>query len=244
MWLHLFHNKLTHLTFFFSPTFPSQTQFIQFSKTLYNIFHGDPEEESLYRAVAHVTSLLLRMEEVGRRLQEPSSPPESKKPANTTAGEESSTEESSTTPESSDTSSSHNSQDLSETEWSFSFEQVLASLLNEPAIVSFFERPVDIQMKLGQAKVAQLKSKTNKWTNTLLVIQTYKFPWISFLHLNRVVDLVGHRVKLLSTDTIYRSHMRRNHQRPVCHADDEEHQRLIKHVQTLFCNRSLMCSIF
>uniref|UniRef100_A0A3P8P0N4 TBC1 domain family member 8B n=1 Tax=Astatotilapia calliptera TaxID=8154 RepID=A0A3P8P0N4_ASTCA len=113
-------------------------------------------------AVAHVTSLLLRMEEVGRRLLEPSSPPESKKPANTTAGEESSTEESSTTPESSDTSSSHNSQDLSETEWSFSFEQVLASLLNEPAIVSFFERPVDIQMKLGQAKVAQLKSKTNK----------------------------------------------------------------------------------
>uniref|UniRef100_A0AAX7V7Y9 TBC1 domain family member 8B n=1 Tax=Astatotilapia calliptera TaxID=8154 RepID=A0AAX7V7Y9_ASTCA len=140
----------------------NQTQFIQFSKTLYNIFHGDPEEESLYRAVAHVTSLLLRMEEVGRRLLEPSSPPESKKPANTTAGEESSTEESSTTPESSDTSSSHNSQDLSETEWSFSFEQVLASLLNEPAIVSFFERPVDIQMKLGQAKVAQLKSKTNK----------------------------------------------------------------------------------
>lgn len=61
----------------------NQTQFIQFSKTLYNIFHGDPEEESLYRAVAHVTSLLLRMEEVGRRLQEPSSPPESTESANT-----------------------------------------------------------------------------------------------------------------------------------------------------------------
>uniref|UniRef100_A0AAQ5X1C5 TBC1 domain family member 8B n=1 Tax=Amphiprion ocellaris TaxID=80972 RepID=A0AAQ5X1C5_AMPOC len=135
----------------------NQTQFIQFSKTLYNIFHGDPEEELLYRAVAHVTSLLLRMEEVGRRLQEASSPPESAKPASTTAAEESSTEEASTTPESSDTSSSHNSQDagpdLSETEWSFSFEQVLASLLNEPAIVSFFERPVDIQAKVGQARV-------------------------------------------------------------------------------------------
>uniref|UniRef100_A0A7N9AVZ4 TBC1 domain family member 8B n=1 Tax=Mastacembelus armatus TaxID=205130 RepID=A0A7N9AVZ4_9TELE len=130
----------------------NQAQFIHFSKTLYNIFHGDPEEESLYRAVAHVTSLLLRMEEVGRRLQEPSSPPESSKPANTSAVEESSTEEASTTPESCDTSSSHNSQDaaaeLSETEWSFSFEQVLASLLNEPAIVSFFERPVDIQTKI------------------------------------------------------------------------------------------------
>lgn len=147
--------------------FLSQTQFIQFSKTLYNIFHGDPEEESLYRAVAHVTSLLLRMEEVGRRLQEPSSPPESTKPASTAvAAEESSTEEASTTLESSDTSGSHNSQDagpdLTEIEWSFSFEQVLASLLNEPAIVTFFERPVDVQTKLGQAKVAQLKLKANK----------------------------------------------------------------------------------
>uniref|UniRef100_A0A7N8WV58 TBC1 domain family member 8B n=1 Tax=Mastacembelus armatus TaxID=205130 RepID=A0A7N8WV58_9TELE len=114
----------------------NQAQFIHFSKTLYNIFHGDPEEESLYRAVAHVTSLLLRMEEVGRRLQEPSSPPESSKP--------------------------DAAAELSETEWSFSFEQVLASLLNEPAIVSFFERPVDIQTKVGHAKVAQLKLKANK----------------------------------------------------------------------------------
>ncbi|XP_070838594.1 TBC1 domain family member 8B isoform X3 [Chaetodon trifascialis] len=151
----------------------NQAQFIQFSKTLYNIFHGDPEEESLYRAVAHVTSLLLRMEEVGRRLQEPSSPPESTKPASTAAAaaaaaaaEEPSTKEATTTPESSDTSGSHSSQDagpdLSEMEWSFSFEQVLASLLNEPAIVSFFDRPVDIQTKLGHAKVAQLKLKANK----------------------------------------------------------------------------------
>ncbi|KAG8008317.1 TBC1 domain family member 8B [Nibea albiflora] len=154
----------------------NQTQFIQFSKTLYNIFHGDPDEESLYRAVAHVTSLLLRMEEVGRRLQEPSSPPESTKSADSppagaaaaaaavAAPEESpSTEEASTTPESS---GSHNSQeaapDLSEIEWSFSFEQVLASLLNEPALVTFFERPVDVQTKLAQAKVAQLKLKVTK----------------------------------------------------------------------------------
>lgn len=132
--------------------------------------------------MAHVTSLLLRMEEVGRRLQEPSSPPESTKsadspPAGAGAGaaaaaaaaapeESPSTEEASTTPESSDTPGSHNSQeaapDLSEIEWSFSFEQVLASLLNEPALVTFFERPVDVQTKLAQARVAQLKLKVNK----------------------------------------------------------------------------------
>uniref|UniRef100_A0A672JNX5 TBC1 domain family member 8B n=1 Tax=Salarias fasciatus TaxID=181472 RepID=A0A672JNX5_SALFA len=134
----------------------NQTQFIQFSKTLYNIFHGDPEEESLYRAVAHVTSLLLRMEEVGRRLQEPSSPPATTAAADTaaTSAEESPTEEASTTPGSSNTSGSQDSQDAGsdppETEWSFSFEQVLASLLNEPAIVNFFERPVDIHLNVSR----------------------------------------------------------------------------------------------
>uniref|UniRef100_A0A8D3DZL7 TBC1 domain family member 8B n=1 Tax=Scophthalmus maximus TaxID=52904 RepID=A0A8D3DZL7_SCOMX len=123
----------------------------------------DPEEESLYRAVAHVTSLLLRMEEVGRRLQEPRSPPESTKTPSISAAEELSTEEASPTPESSVASSPRSSRDAGpEVEWSFSFEQVLASLLNEPAIVTFFERPVDIQTKLGQAKVAQLKLKVNK----------------------------------------------------------------------------------
>lgn len=123
------------------------------------------------------------MEEVGRRLQEPSSPPESTKPASTAdspaaaaAGveeeeDESSPKEAPATPESSTTTGSHDSQDagpdLTETEWSFSFEQVLASLLNEPALVSFFERPVDVHAKLGQAKVAQLKLKANKWKNMM-----------------------------------------------------------------------------
>uniref|UniRef100_A0A3B3TV98 TBC1 domain family member 8B n=1 Tax=Poecilia latipinna TaxID=48699 RepID=A0A3B3TV98_9TELE len=136
----------------------NQAQFIQFSKTLYNIFHGDPEEESLYRAVAHVTSLLLRMEEVGRRLQEPSSPPaEATQPASTAASvEASSTQEASGNPKTSDASGSHSSQEgateQQDPDWSFSFEQVLASLLNEPAIVGFFERHVHIQTKLGQAR--------------------------------------------------------------------------------------------
>ncbi|XP_068600556.1 TBC1 domain family member 8B [Brachionichthys hirsutus] len=144
----------------------NQTQFIQFSKTLYDIFHGDSEEESLYRAVAHVTSLLLRMEEVGRRLQEPRE--ESTQPAGSASAseEEFPTKEVSVTPESSSTSSFSSSQDagadLSETEWSFSFEQVLASLLNEPSIVGFFERPVNIQTKLEQAKFAQLKLNRNE----------------------------------------------------------------------------------
>uniref|UniRef100_M4ACX2 TBC1 domain family member 8B n=1 Tax=Xiphophorus maculatus TaxID=8083 RepID=M4ACX2_XIPMA len=145
----------------------NQAQFIQFSKTLYNIFHGHPEEESLYRAVAHVTSLLLRMEEVGRRLQEPSSPPaEAAQPASTAASVEASSTQEASLKETSDASSSHSSQEGAaeqpDPDWSFSFEQVLASLLNEPVIVGFFERHVHIQTKLGQARVAQLKLKANK----------------------------------------------------------------------------------
>uniref|UniRef100_A0A6Q2Y5G5 TBC1 domain family member 8B n=1 Tax=Esox lucius TaxID=8010 RepID=A0A6Q2Y5G5_ESOLU len=135
-----------------------QAQFIQFSKTLYNLFHGDPEEESLYHAVARVTSLLLRMEEVGRRLQEPASPLKSTT-SHTQAllegclpdGEASSTPESSfNTPNTPITLVA--SSVPQEIEWSFAFEQILASLLNEPVLVRFFERPVDIPARLDHAK--------------------------------------------------------------------------------------------
>ncbi|KAG9338921.1 hypothetical protein JZ751_024311, partial [Albula glossodonta] len=136
----------------------NQLQFIQFSKTMYNLFHGDQDEESLYRAVARVTSLLLRMEEVGRRLQEPSSP--SKTPPEQSPGDgetptaRDGSSETSTPPSSADTTSGPQ-----EVEWSFAFEQILASLLNEPDLVRFFEKPVDIQAKLEYAKSAQLKAQ-------------------------------------------------------------------------------------
>uniref|UniRef100_A0A8C8GAI8 TBC1 domain family member 8B n=1 Tax=Oncorhynchus tshawytscha TaxID=74940 RepID=A0A8C8GAI8_ONCTS len=139
----------------------NQAQFIQFSKTLYNLFHGDPEEESLYRAVARVTSLLLRMEEVGRRLQEPTSPTQAAPEGALLNREACSTpERSSDTPCATITLEAGSI--LQEVEWSFAFEQILASLLNEPVLVRFFERPVDIQARLDHAKGAQLKAKTNK----------------------------------------------------------------------------------
>uniref|UniRef100_A0A8D0CI94 TBC1 domain family member 8B n=1 Tax=Scleropages formosus TaxID=113540 RepID=A0A8D0CI94_SCLFO len=139
----------------------NQCQFIQFSKTLYNLFHGDPEEESLYRAVASVTSLLLRMEEVGRRLQEPGTPTETTPPNG----------EASTSPEgSSDTPSPPSvpepNSHRQEVEWSFAFEQILASLLNEPILVRFFEKPVDVQARLEHAKVCLLFRFTVSWGHT------------------------------------------------------------------------------
>uniref|UniRef100_A0A8C0ZI65 TBC1 domain family member 8B n=1 Tax=Cyanistes caeruleus TaxID=156563 RepID=A0A8C0ZI65_CYACU len=135
----------------------NQSQFIQFSKTLYNLFHGDPEEELLYQTIAAVTSLLLKMEEVGRRLQSPISPVKS--PVNVTemAAEmpgERQEERSSEQTESSRAQSLEGNH-----EWSFAFEQILASLLNEPAFVRFFEKPHDIKAKIGSAKNLQLKAR-------------------------------------------------------------------------------------
>lgn len=136
----------------------NQSQFIQFSKTLYNLFHGDPEEELLYRAIAVVTSLLLKMEEAVRRLQSPTSPVRSpvaimEVPAEIPreGQEESSSEQ---------TEGSRGQSLRVNHEWSFAFEQILASLLNEPAFVRFFEKPHDIKAKIESAKNLQLKART------------------------------------------------------------------------------------
>nr|XP_004659216.2 TBC1 domain family member 8B isoform X1 [Jaculus jaculus] len=131
----------------------NQSQFIQFSKTLYNLFHEDPEEESLYQAIAVVTNLLLRMEEVGRKL---SSPTSSAKGFPGTVCISEVPHEGKTESQGEKTPSSPRE----EHQWSFSFEQILASLLNEPALVRFFEKPVDLKVKLENAKTSQLRSRT------------------------------------------------------------------------------------
>ncbi|XP_059404426.1 TBC1 domain family member 8B isoform X2 [Carassius carassius] len=186
----------------------NQAQFIGLTKTLYGVFHGDEEEESLYRAVARVTSLLLRMEEVGRKLQE-SSPqktpqstptstaqPETSPTLPTSLETETLTKDEGDQPESpvsqQETALSHS--DITPTstsrpstptssptgtsspmldtptdttpsspstvrdgDWSFSFEQILASLLNEPSVVHFFERAVDTDSLIAHARKNQLK---------------------------------------------------------------------------------------
>uniref|UniRef100_A0A8C2JS54 TBC1 domain family member 8B n=1 Tax=Cyprinus carpio TaxID=7962 RepID=A0A8C2JS54_CYPCA len=122
----------------------NQVQFIGLTKTLYGVFHGTEEEESLYRAVARVTSLLLRMEEVGRKLQESkTSPTLPTSPENETLAEGEGDQPDSPTGTNGD--------------WSFSFEQILASLLNEPSVVRFFERAIDTDSLIAHACKNQLK---------------------------------------------------------------------------------------
>uniref|UniRef100_A0A9J7YGG2 TBC1 domain family member 8B n=1 Tax=Cyprinus carpio carpio TaxID=630221 RepID=A0A9J7YGG2_CYPCA len=165
----------------------NQVQFIGLTKTLYGVFHGDEEEESLYRAVARVTSLLLRMEEVGRKLQEsspqkmpqntPTSTGEGNQPDSPVSQQETAPSHSDITPTSTsrpstptssptgtsspvldtptDTPSSPST--LRDGDWSFSFEQILASLLNEPSVVRFFERAIDTDSLIAHARKNQLK---------------------------------------------------------------------------------------
>uniref|UniRef100_A0A8C2A293 TBC1 domain family member 8B n=1 Tax=Cyprinus carpio TaxID=7962 RepID=A0A8C2A293_CYPCA len=165
----------------------NQVQFIGLTKTLYGVFHGDEEEESLYRAVARVTSLLLRMEEVGRKLQEsspqkmpqntPTSTGEGDQPDSPVSQQETAPSHSDITPTSTsrpstptssptgtsspvldtptDTPSSPST--VRDGDWSFSFEQILASLLNEPSVVRFFERAIDTDSLIAHARKNQLK---------------------------------------------------------------------------------------
>ncbi|KAM8965021.1 TBC1 domain family member 8B isoform 1-T1 [Sarcophilus harrisii] len=130
----------------------NQVQFIQLSKTFYNLFHGHPEEEELYQAIAVVTNLLLRMEEVGRKLHGTASPAKEKTSDSTT------TEDPGSTSQTAGTAKEPPAQE--EYQWSFAFEQILASLLNEPVIVRFFEKPVDVQAKLADTKAFQMSSRT------------------------------------------------------------------------------------
>ncbi|XP_010220817.1 PREDICTED: TBC1 domain family member 8B-like [Tinamus guttatus] len=136
----------------------NQSQFIQFSKTLYNLFHGDPEEELLYRAIAVVTSLLLKMEEVGRRLQSPASPLKSPGAVTEVPNEAPSKGEEESSSGQAEGSRAQSSR--GDHEWSFAFEQILASLLNEPAFVRFFEKPHEIKAKIESARMLQLKART------------------------------------------------------------------------------------
>lgn len=48
-------------------------------------------------------------------------------------------------------------------EWSISFEQILASVLTEPALVSYFEKKVDIVQKMKQKKVERQISSSSEY---------------------------------------------------------------------------------
>ncbi|KFU98816.1 TBC1 domain family member 9B, partial [Pterocles gutturalis] len=123
----------------------SQEQFIELCKTLYNMFSEDPVEQELYHAIATVASLLLRIGEVGKKFSNrPMRKSEDCKVSNT---QDPVSEEESPTSEQTARYGS-----TIDTDWSISFEQILASMLTETALVNYFEKKVNIFQKIKDQK--------------------------------------------------------------------------------------------
>ncbi|KAM5253181.1 TBC1 domain family member 8 isoform 5-T5 [Hipposideros larvatus] len=139
----------------------SQREFIQFCKTLYSMFHEDPEENDLYQAIATVTTLLLQIGEVGQRSNSSGSFSQegggelqvaALSPEQDSVFADTDTE---TTPQDSGA-----LPEEAEGDWTVSLEHILASLLTEQSLVNFFEKPLDIKSKLENAKLNQYNLKT------------------------------------------------------------------------------------
>lgn len=126
-----------------------QREFIQFCKTLYSMFHNDPEENDLFQAIATVTSLVLQIGEAGHRGRPSGSAVGSRDETDTDDPRPSDTSEGGVAPES---------------EWTISYAQILASLLTEQALVNFFEKPVDLTVKVAEAKEKQYHQRAGLLT--------------------------------------------------------------------------------
>ncbi|KAM6970593.1 TBC1 domain family member 8 [Aplochiton taeniatus] len=149
----------------------NQREFIQFCKTLYSMFHEEPGDSKLFQAIATVTSLVLQIGEVGHRsscsgsgvgcedgaepIVEGEGLSQQDHPVFSTKEEEEEEE---------GTKMSYLSP--TESEWTMSYAQILASLLTEQVLVNFFEKPVDLSAKLAEAKVKQYHERAG-----LLVLQ-------------------------------------------------------------------------
>ncbi|KGL74833.1 TBC1 domain family member 9B, partial [Tinamus guttatus] len=123
----------------------SQEQFIELCKTLYNMFSEDPVEQELYHAIATVASLLLRIGEVGKKFS--NRPMKKSEESKTHNSQDPVSEEESPTSEQTARYGS-----TIDTDWSISFEQILASMLTETALVNYFEKKVNILQKIKDQK--------------------------------------------------------------------------------------------
>ncbi|XP_006916236.2 TBC1 domain family member 8 isoform X2 [Pteropus alecto] len=140
----------------------SQREFIQFCKTLYSMFHEDPEENDLYQAIATVTTLLLQIGEVGQHSSSSSGScfqewGEELQALEPSPEQDSVFADSDTGPTPQD---SMACPEQAEGNWTVSLEHILASLLTEESLVNFFEKPLDIKSKLENAKINQYSLKT------------------------------------------------------------------------------------
>lgn len=120
------------------------------------MFHGDPEENDLFQAIATVTSLVLQIGEAGHRghrlgSEEVTGSQEEVRggePAQVAAGD----------------AEGDGGGATAESEWTVSYAQILASLLTEQALVNFFEKPVDLSAQISEAKEKQYHQRAGLLT--------------------------------------------------------------------------------
>uniref|UniRef100_A0A8C5B3J1 TBC1 domain family member 9B n=1 Tax=Gadus morhua TaxID=8049 RepID=A0A8C5B3J1_GADMO len=132
--------------------------FIELCKTLYNMFSEEGREQELYHSIATVASLLLR---IGETLA-PSPPPAA-------GSDEDGRDDTSVSSYSMVSTGSLQCDDITDdtvligcggqrrgsvvdSDWSITFEQMLASVLTEPPLVDYFEKKGDIQTKMAACK--------------------------------------------------------------------------------------------
>ncbi|KAM4559180.1 TBC1 domain family member 8 isoform 2-T2 [Odontesthes bonariensis] len=126
----------------------NQREFIQFCKTLYSMFHGDPGENDLFQAIATVTSLVLQIGEVGHRGPSSGSEVSGREEAKAAGSKQLPAADAGT-----------DGSLAADGEWTVSYAQILASLLTEQVLVNFFEKPVDLTAKIAEAKENQYQQR-------------------------------------------------------------------------------------
>jgi hypothetical protein len=136
----------------------NQAQFIQLCKTFYEMFVDHSEEQQLYHSIATVATLMLQIGDVGKqfylqrtdptRMSSTASTPDGATPVSETSGGMNSSHaipvSGSRHSVASEASSMTSSTCEPDRDWSITFEQLLASMLTESALVDFFEMPINI----------------------------------------------------------------------------------------------------
>jgi hypothetical protein len=132
-------------------------EFIAFWRIIYNLFTGLENEAEMYQSSAKVSTLLLKLGEVSRKLK--SSDNKDRSTSNIEVAEEKIPEsdmvyikESDLELEETNETSKMSSQANDSKQWFISFEQLIASLLNDDFLVNYFDAKYDINKKLSEYK--------------------------------------------------------------------------------------------
>lgn len=163
----------------------SQAQFIDMWRTLYDMFTDNEYEQQLYHSIATVGTLLLEMGEVGKKFYLQKSVSESSTGENSSTKMESLSEDveqlkmveskalSNSTENQTKEDSSSSQSELSQldelspsgarssyskpdSDWSISFEQMVASLLTEQPLVTYFEKQCDMSEAVAKMRNRRL----------------------------------------------------------------------------------------